>query len=430
MKKNLTKIMMMALCLCMMVAMFAFVASAEEAPVSIKNATVTLDSYYSFFDGKEKDLPGVNLFVDGKEVDPEAYTVEWKYDNAKVVTKAREEGQYIPVIKAVEGKGYTGKRVAAAGDTSIRYHVINDDAKNDKAVEITVDPEFNYGDSVEDKIAIKYIWDDYKTTIVEYYAVAEDGAMTKLDEAPVDAGDYAIRVVELYRNFFSDVTEKFTIDKKVVNIVVNPAQKVYGEADPDFTCVVDGLVYNETNADLDIEWYRDRVGEEHVDLYRITILGIGNENYELGDVASADLEIVPRVLTAADFENNLVVTYNGKLQLPEYKIVNPSFADDVYELEILGARKYGGTYTARIVSIDNDNYVLEGDIKLQYTIVAEDGKDGDVAVDKIETGLGNAGSAMESIAPTLGNIGGSIVDGIVAVFKAIFADFFSRVFGA
>jgi len=433
MKKNLTKIMMMALCLCMMVAMFAFVASAEETveKIDISEAEIILSKNYCFFNGAVQSTPEVTVELDGEKL-TEGYDIVWKYEGEEV-TGLEHSGRYTVTVTGKEDAGYTGSKKAYCDVLSNRLTAAKYAVKfNDIAGWVYGAPLTMAG--IEDEIVTDFdVTYKFAQKFIEFRAVG-DSEFTS--EMPTEVGKYEVRAIYCQGQYYAIAIEEFEITPKKVVIVLKDKTIEYGgDEDFEFYFADPSDYTKEINLigedDLGVEIFREDEENKFVNMYDIFArYDEDNKNYDVVDVAKATLTIVPRVLTAADFENNLVVTYNGKLQLPEYKIVDPSFADDVYELEILGARKYGGTYTARIVSIDNDNYVLEGDIKLQYTIVAEDGKDGDAAVDKIETGLGNAGSAMESIAPTLGNIGGSIVDTIVAVFKAIFADFFGRVFGA
>ena len=64
---------------------------------------------------------------------------------------------------------------------------------------------------------------------------------------------------------------------------------------------------------------------------------------------------------------NILLTYNGEVQKPAAIAVN-LIGGDACGLTVGGGAKDAGTYTARVIGIDNGNYALPANVTVVYTI--------------------------------------------------------------
>ena len=95
----------------------------------------------------------------------------------------------------------------------------------------------------------------------------------------------------------------------------------------------------------------------------VTATLIGNYSGSI----SKEFIIAPREVVLV-WENTDMM-YNGERQTPTAKLFGV-VAGDVCDVTVSGWGKFGGTYTAKVESISNENYVLSGDTTCQFTIIA------------------------------------------------------------
>jgi len=95
----------------------------------------------------------------------------------------------------------------------------------------------------------------------------------------------------------------------------------------------------------------------------VTATLIGNYSGSI----SKTFTIAPREVVLV-WENTDMM-YNGERQTPTAKLFGV-VAGDVCDVTVSGWGKFGGTYTAKVESISNENYVLSGDTTCQFTIIA------------------------------------------------------------
>ena len=235
-----------------------------------------------------------------------------------------------------------------------------------------------------------------------------------------------------------DVAGTFTITPAPLHITLNNVLEglTYGDIiDLKTLYTVEGLLGDDT---IDVEVIFED-GDLHAGDNWFFVKHSPDANYAITADADARLVLAKRVLTVADFAVKEQLYYNGQLQSPEI-IVKPeslaTYGDYACVPEVIGsARKYGGTYTITVIALSNVmNYTIEGgDVKVEYTILAEGEKDGDFAVGEFLAGVVNAGEivgeVVEVVAPVVNVIGKVIVDGIKNGVTALFNDFFGRVFG-
>ena len=112
--------------------------------------------------------------------------------------------------------------------------------------------------------------------------------------------------------FVAGTPVTFTIDPKPVTITVNDASKVYGEADPEFTGTVEGILnkgdlgtisYVRTNTEEDVGTYEKVLDATYTE----------NSNYTV-TVVKGDFEITAKELTIHVKGAEMTVPYNGAEQ--------------------------------------------------------------------------------------------------------------------
>ncbi len=106
-------------------------------------------------------------------------------------------------------------------------------------------------------------------------------------------------------------------------------------------------------------------GENNVNAGTATVTATLIGNYS-GSI-SKEFTIAPREVVLV-WENTDMM-YNGERQTPAAKLFGV-VAGDVCDVTVSGWGKFGGTYTAKVESISNENYVLSGDTTCQFTIIA------------------------------------------------------------
>ena len=196
---------------------------------------------------------------------------------------------------------------------------------------------------------------------LEYVIVSGDrdvrleGALTR--EAGDGVGRYEILLGTLsnplYEITFFGAT--YEIVPKALAVRAQAAEKIYGEADPEFSYLCEGLIEGDT-----LEGALSRQAGDGVGSYKITLGSLRNANYEISFV-SANCVVLPRPLhVRADAlgktygEGDPVLTYSceglvegdalaGALsrqageQKGSYEISRGTLANDNYEIEFSGA---------------------------------------------------------------------------------------------
>ena len=442
MKKNFTKIMMLALTLCMMIAMFAVVASAETAD---KDFTVTLDKYYAFYNGMEHEAPKVTVYDGDEVVASEAYEVEWKYaykadDELKEFDYFRdyfrEAGAYYVTVKGAEGTAYESCTVEA-------FFCILSTRGNQKYAFENKTLDSVYGDTIDYTLEGGYSSAAHNE-IKLFRAVNEDGTFGEYTtEAPTKVGKYQYYVIDYGYYYYLDITIDFKIVEKKATILVHDISGIeYGDKIEFAYVPGEGFLDKDADKvkDIDVEYdWVEGFGDGSVGSHYFTAEAT-LENYDIDVVYDGvdydDCATVTISQKKVIFKDNYVLQYNGKIQLPEVEIAN-LVGDDKCSVEVIGSsRKYGGTYTIRVVALGNDNYTL-GDgvteVKLTYTIVADGKDDSNTAVKDFIEGVVDAGETVgkvvETVSPVVNTIGKFIIGGIKSGVSALVNDFFGRVFG-
>ena len=436
MKKNLTKIVMLALCLCMMVAMFVTVASATEAEAPAKDlseAEVTLDKYYSFYNGLNPEIPVLTVKYGGETlVEGTDYTVSVTYndsDFAGGVAKICEAGRYEITVTA-KGDTYTGSAL-------VRYFVVSQKLGS---IKVTAS-NWTYGEEAKapevvakDKENKNWFRNDFALKVVEYCAIDKDGneITPYSEEVPTEAGLYRVRVTGFRRDYYNLGTDDFEIEKKTISIKITDDDKVYGEKDPEkFEYTTEDAFEEGDDVKIELERAKGETVSALVGTYAITaeLTGADAANYELDYEMPGKFTINQRVLSAADFVYATELTYNGKIQVPVITISTEDgrFAEEIVDLQVIGGRKYSGKYEAKIVALYDENYVLAADeIVLPYEIVG--GTDKDAVIEDVADKFDFIKVSAPAIAPVVETIVKNIWTGVKAGVSALLKDFVSRVF--
>ena len=191
----------------------------------------------------------------------------------------------------------------------------------------------------------------YGTVSVTY---AKAGSEDFTSEVPTEAGTYTARFTvegtDSYRDLSEDVT--FTIAARPVTVTVDNKSITYGDVEPEYTSqITEGNLVGED--DLNLTYSRNEGTTAKT--YVITAIS-ANSNYKVC--------VMPGTLTIQKKEVQLTwsktdLTFNGSEQSVTATVNNPAFDTDAFDLEYTGnTATDAGNYTAEVISLGNDNYVL------------------------------------------------------------------------
>ena len=216
----------------------------------------------------------------------------------------------------------------------------------------------------------------------------------------------------------------FTIYQAEVTITVNDASKIYGESDPEFSAIVEGLKFNDT---LDIVFSR---GEgENVRKYDIFAAASDN-NYKITVIAgvftinkatvSVDVNDVTKVYGDADPEFSAIVEglkFNDKLNITftreegenvgEY-IIYATASDDNYDI-LFASGKLTITKAQLIIDVNDINKVY-GDADPEFSAVVEGLKFNDKLNITFTREEGENVGTYEIVASMVGAVNSSILE--------------------
>ena len=363
MKKNLTKIIMLALTLCMMIAMFAVVASAEapDAAASLENTTVAYNGknqipvIHVYEDGAWGTADWANVKVNGVAYDADTckfteaglYLLEVAVDG-KVYTLRYEITKITPVF-TLGGGGvaanltYTGEKATGFWSGTSKYIDVNGNS-------------VSRGSKAENAVIT-----------MTYYVASEYAAdpATAQPVIPVDVGTYTIVMTSAETNNLNASEKVFAKAIKInpKEIVVDAVlDKTYGEADPKIEMPAGALFGDDV-----VEIVYNRVDNENVDVYDITLglVGADAANYKVVPAGEATLTINKIAVTIVVGEHT--ITYGDELVLNNYSFKNGVgfFAEDGIEVVLspIDLAAQVGTYylEAEAVGAAAANYEVDYD---------------------------------------------------------------------
>lgn len=197
-----------------------------------------------------------------------------------------------------------------------------------------------------------------------------------------------------------------TVNKKPVKFSFDNLSKVYNGAEQKPSVVMLEDFYDE-----------DKIGDLYVLKCDKTVKGVGkynfyidkllNSNYTFDSDARCEFEITPRTISV-EWSGNAIesVAYNGKNHFPNYEPLGVCVGDNVQFKFNVSECKNVGTYNIKIVSTDNENYVVDasavGDYKLTITpshvkITLYD------TTDRLQTKAGRRKTPVMVVTPNSGN---------------------------
>ncbi len=194
--------------------------------------------------------------------------------------------------------------------------------------------------------------------------VSSDPAIASIEGNTVtlhDVGDVVITasVAENDTEYGSSTTQPLTILKKELVIKVNPSEKTYGEADPQFSVDYDGFAYEDDANSLEGELRFSRDAKENVGSVQVVAQGLTSDQYTIS-YEGADLVILPRPL---------IVTVQPAVKVygsndPKFTVAYRGFAFDDTSALVQGlkiTRKAGqnvGSYPIVASNATAENYVV------------------------------------------------------------------------
>ncbi len=251
---------------------------------------------------------------------------------------------------------------------------------------------------------------------------------------PVDAGEYEFYGASISAEYTTQLTEgALTIQKRDVTITLDEQTKVYGEADPELTYTVEGLVDGD-----DLNIVASRAEGDNVGTYAITATA-ENTNYNI-TVVDGELTIDPKAITADNVALNGSLTYNGVVQI-QYITITDGITYEItgnratnagsYTLTVTGIGNYTGTVEldwsiaqkSVTITLDDQNKVYgESNPELTYTVEGlVDGDDLNIVASRAEGD--NVGTYAITATAENTNYNITVVDGELTIDpKAITAD--------
>ena len=303
MKKNLTKIIMLALTLCMMIAVFAVVASAKT---NISAVAVTNNP--AKYTGSVQD-PVLKAYNNGTEL---GYGTDFRIKSVSFVDTFGENAytNKKPADMQFKNAGIYRITVEGCGDNykgsvEVVYEIkqASNNIENFAASTNNYVVDSVYGETVKDAIVKAKF--GRNTTEVKYYTKAdfEAGNMDVYTTTrPKNAGTYVIYYKVNETANYKGVEGKWeiTISPKTIGISVDDSTKVYGTADPDeftFTGELNSFVLTKDQGKVSVEL--KRVAGKNVGEYKInaTLVGDAAANYKLPDDVAGTFTITPAPLT-------------------------------------------------------------------------------------------------------------------------------------
>ena len=243
------------------------------APLSI-----TTDSDTKVYDGKPLTADGrIEGLVNNEEV---TFTV-----TGSQTTVGTSDNTYTLVFD----------KTAKEGNYSI-----DDDIGKLTVREQSIDPEDpDYsGISIDEPIDVTYDGEEHKwsptVTDKENTALVEnvDYTVSYNTENFIDVQTIVV-TIKGTGNYSGTVTRTYRITPATVTVTANDDSKVFGEADPDFTATVTGLVVKDEGF-VTIDYTIDRDGGEDVGKYTITPMGAMTQGNYIVEYATGTFEITPR----------------------------------------------------------------------------------------------------------------------------------------
>ncbi|MDD3138268.1 MAG: MBG domain-containing protein, partial [Lachnospiraceae bacterium] len=182
-----------------------------------------------------------------------------------------------------------------------------------------------------------------------------------------NAGTYVISVVPgSNSNYNIILTEgQFTINKKSLDVTVAATDKtkVYGDADPELTAIVSGLVGDDT-----MNFTLSREAGENAGIYPIHVTLGENPNYEAA-TTDATFTIVKKVIGVQVLAQNGNKTYGEKDPVLKAAVLGLKTGDTLnYTLSRLEG-EHAGTYAMHVTVGENANYDVETVEDATFTIL-------------------------------------------------------------
>lgn len=179
-------------------------------------------------------------------------------------------------------------------------------------------------------------------------------------ESGENVGEYVITTTAANDNYTITIIDgTLTITKKEITVTANDKTKTYGDADPEFTFTVEGLVNGDTEDDLEIQMSRTK--GENVGEYTISVKAAAEnavvKNYEITYVAGT-LAINPAEVTiTVDAQTKVYGTTDPELT---YEVEGLKNEDTEVVLGIEISREAGenvGEYAITATAV-NANYTI------------------------------------------------------------------------
>ena len=347
-------------------------AAAASATLTVNPASVTLtaNSGTETYDGTEKTVTGFTASVEGLS-----------FADVNASGSGTNAGDY--------DVSFSGVTLNETKDSSGNYVIT--------AVtpgKLTVNPKA--ATVVADAKSKTYGAADPELTATVDGTVGADTLNYTLSRAEGEnVGDYEITVTlgENPNYAITTDTATFTISKKAATITAENKSKTYGDADPELTAVVEGLIENES-----LNYTLSRVPGENVGEYEITVTLGENPNYEITTTGAtftitkraATLTADDKTKTYGDADPELTATAEGVVEgdtlnytlsraegenVGEYEIAVTLGENPNYEITTATGKLTVTRKAATVTADDLSKVFGEADPELTATVVGAVGEE-------------------------------------------------------
>ena len=185
--------------------------------------------------------------------------------------------------------------------------------------------------------------------------------------AQTNAGSYTATAESLdNRNYIlpTECSKAFVINPQPLAITADNQSKIYGDQDPDFTYVAEGLIAPDViNGNL------TRESGENVGTYAIMQGSLdAGANYQI-TYTGEKLTISPKIVGLE--WSDLLFEYDTRSHQPT-AVATGLLPGDECNVTVTGAQIEGGTYTATATKLDNRNYILPDENTQSFKIYYRD----------------------------------------------------------
>ena len=303
----------------------------------------------------------------------------YKTESTTRLNTVPQSGEYVLTVTARSPYGET-----SSSETRINVNIAK------KAIQMGTVEFNNYvGEYTSYKHSVSYegapVSERLKT---DYYYYNENEELVATNVGVKDAGNYKVKA--LFQKNDPNEAVNYETKELTIDLVINPHELTYvgwnggnftyNSAEQKVTLSVSG-VYASDRVELIYEGHAETDAGEYV----AKVIGVDNPNYSVSEIDKAnnciyEWKISPKQVTVKEWKldgsvtSSFAIDYNGQEHVLE-AVMDGVMNSDLGNVEFLydeNANKTTATnanvYTAKIIGVNSDNYVLNGESERQWEI--------------------------------------------------------------